>query len=80
VVGLVVRQGSIPVAIGVITGLAGAVAVGRAMQGLLFKIEATDPATFVVMPVLLVAVALAACVIPARRAVSIDPAEALRTE
>jgi predicted permease len=80
VVGLLLRQESTPVAIGVALGLLGAVAVGRAMQGLLFHVEPVDPATFVTMPALLAAVALVACLVPARRALEVEPANALRAE
>jgi len=80
VVGLILRQGSIPVAIGVVVGLAGAFAVGRAMQELLFNVAPADPVTFIGMPMLLAGVALVACVVPARRALAVDPANALRAE
>jgi putative ABC transport system permease protein len=80
VIRLVLRQGSIPVVLGVIAGLIGAFAVGRAMQGLLFEVQATDLATFVMMPVLLGGVALVASVVPARRALAVDPTQALRAE
>jgi putative ABC transport system permease protein len=77
---LILRQGSIPVVIGVVVGLAGAFAVGRAMRELLFNVEPADPVTFIGMPVLLVGVALVACVVPARRALAVDPASALRAQ
>jgi putative ABC transport system permease protein len=80
VIGLILRQGSIPVAIGVVAGLAGAFAVGRAMRELLFNVEPADPVTFIGMPVLLAGVALVACVVPARRALAVDPASALRVQ
>jgi putative ABC transport system permease protein len=80
VVGLILRQESVPVAIGVVVGLAGAIAVGRAMRELLFKVEPADPVTLITMPVLLGAVALVACIVPARRAVDVEPANALRAD
>ena len=80
VVGLILRQASIPVALGVVVGLAGAIAVGRAMRELLFNVEPADPVTFIAMPVLLGAVALVACLVPARRTLDVDPANALRVE
>jgi putative ABC transport system permease protein len=80
VIGLILRQGSIPIVIGVVAGLAGAFAVGRAMRGLLFNVEPADPITFIAMPALLAAVALMGCVVPARRALAVDPANALRAE
>ena len=80
VIGLILRQGSIPVVIGVAVGLAGALALGHAMRELLFNVEPTDPVTFIAMPVVLAGVALMACVVPARRALAVDPANALRAE
>jgi ABC-type antimicrobial peptide transport system permease subunit len=80
VVGLIVRQESVPVVIGVIVGVAGAIAVGRAMRTLLFNVAPADPVTFIAMPVLLGTVALVACLVPARRALAIEPVNALRAE
>jgi putative ABC transport system permease protein len=80
VVGLILRRESMPVVIGIVAGLAGAVAVGRAMQGLLFNVAPADPVTFIAMPVVLGAVALVACLIPARRALDVDPVNGLRAE
>jgi predicted permease len=80
VMGLVLRQGSIPVVIGVVIGLGGAFALGRGMRGLLFNVAPADPVTFSTMSVLLAAVALAACLVPARRALAVEPASALRAE
>jgi len=80
VVRLILRQEAVPVAIGVVTGLAGAIAVGRAMRELLFNVQPADPLTFVAMPVLLAVVALAACIVPARRALDVEPVNALRAE
>jgi putative ABC transport system permease protein len=80
VMGLVLRQGSTPVVIGVVIGLAGAFVLGRAMQGLLFNVGPADPVTFIVMPALLAAVAVVACIVPARRALAVEPVNALRAE
>jgi ABC-type antimicrobial peptide transport system permease subunit len=66
--------------VGIALGLAGAVALGRAMRGMLYGIAPTDPATFVAVPLLLTGVALLASYIPARRAARVDPMVALRTE
>jgi ABC-type lipoprotein release transport system permease subunit len=77
---LIVRQESVPVVIGVAVGAAGAIAVGRAMRTLLFNVTPADPVTFIAMPVLLGAVALLACLIPARRALDVDPVNGLRAE
>ena len=77
---LILRQGSIPVVIGMVMGLAGAFALGRAMRELVFNVGPADPVTFIAMPALLAAVALVACVVPARRALAVEPVEALRAE
>jgi putative ABC transport system permease protein len=75
---LVLREGMMPVCAGILCGLAGAVLLARLMQSLLFGIEATDPLTFAGVAVMLAAVALAACYVPARRATKLDPALTLR--
>jgi putative ABC transport system permease protein len=80
VVGLILRQESVPVLIGIVVGLAGAIAVGRALRTQLFNVAPADPVTFIAMPVLLGAVALVACLIPARRALDVDPVNGLRAE
>ncbi|MFN7949055.1 MAG: ABC transporter permease [Blastocatellia bacterium] len=77
---LMLRQGLTLALAGVTLGLVGSIAVTRVMQSLLYGISATDPATFVVVALLLIAVALAACWIPARRATRVDPVIALRSE
>ena len=77
---LVVRQGATLVALALVVGTVGAAAAGRLLRGQLFGISATDPVVFVVGPVLVAAVALAATYLPARRASRLDPMEALRGE
>jgi putative ABC transport system permease protein len=80
VIKLVVRQGLALLLAGIAVGLAGAFALTRVMANLLFEVSATDTVTFASIPVLLAAVALLACWIPARRATKVDPLVALRTE
>jgi putative ABC transport system permease protein len=77
---LVVREGMTLAVIGVVIGLAVALLVTRLMTSLLYGVSATDPATFVLIALLLTAVALVACWIPARRATMVDPMVALRVE
>jgi putative ABC transport system permease protein len=80
VLGLVLRQGIALALAGVGIGLAAALALTRVMRGMLFQVGATDPVTFVVVPLLLVGVAVLASWLPARRATRVDPIEALRSE
>ena len=77
---LVLRQGSILVLIGVVAGLAGYLALSRIVAQLLYGVAATDPATLALAPFILALVALAACLLPARRATKVDPAVTLREE
>src|SRR5262245_30813017 len=77
---MVLRHGLKLTALGLLIGLAAAYALTRYMQSLLFGVKPTDPLTFAAIALLLVAVALLACWVPARRATEVDPLEALRTE
>ena len=74
---LVVRQGMTVTLIGVIAGLAGAFALTRVIANLLFGVGASDPVTFVAIPLLLIFVSLIACYLPARRAARLNPTAAL---
>ena len=80
IVRLVLRRGVAQLTAGLVLGMAGAFAATRLMGQLLFRVSPTDPAVFVSVPLLLVAVGLFACWLPARRAASLHPAQALRTE
>jgi putative ABC transport system permease protein len=80
VLGLVLSQGLKLAAVGVLAGAAGALALTRLISGLLFGVSSFDPLTFCSMALLLGAVTVAACIIPARRATKVDPLIALRYE
>ncbi len=80
VLGMIVREGMLPVAVGGVVGVVGALAGTRVLETILYGVSATDAATFAAVPVLLMLVALAACAFPALRAMRIDPTLALRRE
>jgi len=77
---LVVRQGMTMTLIGLALGLVGAFSMSRVIVGLLYGVSPNDPLTFAGVSIVLLAVALLACFIPARRATRVDPIIALRTE
>jgi putative ABC transport system permease protein len=80
VLALVIRQGLMLAVIGVAIGLAVAFSLTRVMSSLLYGVTATDPLTFALVPLLLGAIALFACYLPARRAMKVDPMISLRYE
>ena len=77
---LVMRQALTLVGIGTLLGLAGSWALTRLIAAQLYRTQATDPLTFAAVAALMLAVALAATYVPARRALQVDPATALRAE
>jgi predicted permease len=80
ILGLVVRQGMTLAAMGIVGGLIGALILTRGMASLLFGVTTTDALTFTSVTMILALAALAATVIPARRATAVDPIVALRDE
>jgi predicted permease len=80
VLGLVVGQGLRFAAIGLAVGLVGAYAINRIMASFLFGVRPTDPVTFIVVPLLVLAVALVSSYVPAHRAAKVDPMTALRSQ
>jgi putative ABC transport system permease protein len=80
VLGMIVRQGLQLAIIGVILGEAGALALTRILASSLYGVSAFDPLTFAAAPALLLLVAIAACLVPAMRAASVDPMRTLRYE
>jgi putative ABC transport system permease protein len=80
VLGLILRQGIRMVILGLAVGVLAALGITRVMTGILIGVSPNDPVTFVAVALLLAAIALAACWIPARRATRVDPGVALRYE
>lgn len=80
VVRLVMAQGMRLTFTGVVLGWLGSLALARSMSGFLFGVAAVDPATYILLPAVLAAVASLACYLPARRAAGVDPMNALRYE
>jgi len=80
VIRLILGQGLVLVAVGGVIGITVALAAGRVLRAYLFGVSSTDPVTFVAVALLLAAVALFACWLPARRAAKVDPMAALRCE
>jgi predicted permease len=80
ILALVLRRGMRLVAVGLVAGIAGAVALARALAGMLYGVTPTDPVTYFVVAIVLTAVSLLAAYIPARRAARLDPMATLRYE
>jgi predicted permease len=80
VLAVILGEGVLLIGSGVAIGLAASIALTRFLTGFLFGVAATDPVTFASVALLLAAVALAACYVPARRALRVDPLVALRAE
>jgi len=80
ILGLIIKKAFILTIVGLVTGLVGALVVCRFATTLLYNISVYDPATFVLVPILLLAVAMLACYFPARRATRLNPVETLRYE
>ena len=77
---MVIRAGTIPVIIGIVLGLGGAMWLSRFMRAMLFQVSPVDAPSLLAVAALFLAVALAACFVPAWRASRIDPMTALRQE
>jgi putative ABC transport system permease protein len=77
---LILKRGLLQLGLGLALGLAGAFGLSRVMRTLLVRLSPTDPVTFIAITVILSSVAVAACLIPARRATRVDPLIALRAE
>ena len=74
------KQGALRIAIGLVLGLLAAFGASRLFVSILVNTTPTDPTTFISICLLLTAVTLLACFVPARRATRLDPVDALRTE
>jgi ABC-type antimicrobial peptide transport system permease subunit len=77
---LILAGGGRLTVIGIVLGAACAIGLTRLMEGLLYQVRPTDPATFITVALGLLGVALTACAVPARRASHVDPMVALRQE
>ena len=77
---LIVIEGMRPASAGLLLGLAATFPLGRLLRNILFQVMPTDPMILAAVPLLFALVAVAACVIPARRAILIDPARALLSQ
>jgi ABC-type antimicrobial peptide transport system permease subunit len=80
IVSMLLREGLALAAVGAVIGAIGAAVLTKLLNAFLYGVTARDALTFVATPLVLAAVALAACYVPARRALRVDPSEALRYE
>jgi predicted lysophospholipase L1 biosynthesis ABC-type transport system permease subunit len=80
ILGMVLRQGMTPVFIGLVAGALAALGLGQYLASLLFQVSPRDPLAYALSSAVLIAVAAAACLVPARRATQVNPVEALRFE
>jgi putative ABC transport system permease protein len=80
ILAMVLREAMLPVAAGIAAGLAGAIAASRFLAGLLYDVTPRDPLTYLVVATLLTAIAMAASLIPSRRAARVDPMQVLRAD
>jgi putative ABC transport system permease protein len=80
ILAMILKQGLVLLAIGSAIGVVGALGLTRFLSSYLYEVSPTDPATYVIVPLMITAVALLACYLPARRAARVDPMVALRHE
>jgi ABC-type antimicrobial peptide transport system permease subunit len=76
---MILREGGVLLAIGLVVGVVGASVAARVIRGLLFGVAPHDPVTFIAVAVMMAAIGIAACWIPALRAARIDPAITMRS-
>jgi predicted permease len=80
VLGMILRQGLLPTGVGLLAGVGGAVALTRLLQALLFGVQAADPMALVAGVLIISAIGVVACLVPARRATRVDPMVVMRAE
>jgi putative ABC transport system permease protein len=80
VMNMIVSRGMILTVLGTVIGISGAAGLSRVLESLLFEVSATDPISFTAVGVVILAIALVACWLPARKAMRVEPAVALRVE